>query len=200
MHFPRNILIVAALLEHSDGLLKRMQGRFDRFFGFIFDKSSKIVIINSTYLQNIVCLFHLFLLLRESDGGAVFWTNPQWSFTRKFSGFFFNFSPVNLLLIRSHQAEIIVKCLIQGRNNATRMGAELKSRNCDHTVAVINLFGHAADISWSCQLYSKVFLPSQVIHRVLNATLAFYVIVRDYFSENVLHVEPYFYSLSGHRQ
>jgi len=35
----------------------------------------------------------------------------------KFSGSFFNFLPLNLLLVRSHQAVIIiVKRLIQGRN------------------------------------------------------------------------------------
>jgi len=36
----------------------------------------------------------------------------------EFSGCFFDLLPLNSLLVRSHQAEIIiVKCLIQGRNN-----------------------------------------------------------------------------------
>ena len=41
-----------------------------------------------------------------------------------------NSCPLNLLLVRSHQAEIIiVKRLIQGRNNVTRVRVEPKS--CD---------------------------------------------------------------------
>ena len=36
-----------------------------------------------------------------------------------------NSCPLNLLLVQSHQAEIIiVKCLIQGRNNVTRVRVE----------------------------------------------------------------------------
>ena len=39
-----------------------------------------------------------------------------------------NSNPMNLLLVRSHQAEIIiVKHLIHGRNNVTRVRVELKS-------------------------------------------------------------------------
>ena len=39
-----------------------------------------------------------------------------------------NSCPLNLLLVRSHQAEIIiVKRLIQGRNNVTRMQVEPRS-------------------------------------------------------------------------
>ena len=38
--------------------------------------------------------------------------------------------PLNLLLVRSHQAEIIVvKCLTQGCNNVTRVGVEPRSFN-----------------------------------------------------------------------
>jgi len=35
---------------------------------------------------------------------------------------FFDFLPLNLLLVRSYQAEIIVKRLIQGRNNVYDKG------------------------------------------------------------------------------
>jgi len=70
---------------------------------------------------------YIFILLsRESDGGAIFWTNPHplrsyplrsYPFL-SFSGCFFDFLPLNLLLIRSHQAAIIiVKRLNQGRDN-----------------------------------------------------------------------------------
>ena len=46
---------------------------------------------------------------------------------------FFEFFPLNLLLVQSHQAEIfIVKHLIQGRNNVTRCG--LKP---DHSIRVV---------------------------------------------------------------
>ena len=45
-------------------------------------------------------------------------------------GFFSNSCPMILLLVRSHQAEIIiVKRLIQGRNNVTRVRGE--PRSCD---------------------------------------------------------------------
>jgi len=50
----------------------------------------------------------------------------------KLSGWFFDFFTVNLLLVRSQQAEIIIiKRLIQ-RNNATRVRVEPRSRYCDH--------------------------------------------------------------------
>jgi len=48
----------------------------------------------------------------------------------KFSGCFFDFLPLNLLLVRSHQTEIIVvKRLIQGHNNETRVGVEPRSHD-----------------------------------------------------------------------
>ena len=73
--------------------------------------------------------FFIFIpLLRESDGSAIHRTNPdslgncscflvfRLSFASDFS---------NLLLVRFHQAEIIiVKHLIQGRNNEVRVGIE----------------------------------------------------------------------------
>jgi len=56
----------------------------------------------------------------------------------EFSGCFFDFLPLNLLLVRSHQADIIiVKRLIQGRNNVyDEVGVEPRSHDCDHTVAI----------------------------------------------------------------
>jgi len=67
-------------------------------------------------------LFCLFVpSLRESDGGVIFWTKPHPLMScpfQEYSGCFFNFLPLNLLLVRSHQAEISsMKLLIQGRNN-----------------------------------------------------------------------------------
>jgi len=56
--------------------------------------------------------------------------------------------PLNLLLVRKHQAEIIVaKRGIQGRNISTRVGVEPRTRVRDHTVAIktaLYLLGHAA--------------------------------------------------------
>jgi len=41
----------------------------------------------------------------------------------KFSGCFFDFLPLNLLLVKSHQAKIImVNRLVQGRNNVCAEG------------------------------------------------------------------------------
>ena len=69
----------------------------------------------------------------EATVALLFWTNPHslrsWPFS-KFSGWRMNSSHVNLLLVRSHQAEIIiVKRLIQGRNNVTRVRVEPQSCN-----------------------------------------------------------------------
>jgi len=71
-----------------------------------------------------ICLFvcTMFILLsRESDGGVIFSMNPHLLRSCLFSSFpiaFLDFLLLNLLLVRSHKAEIIiVKRLIQGRNN-----------------------------------------------------------------------------------
>jgi len=82
---------------------------------------------------------------RESDDGAIFWPNPHplrsCPFS-KFFGCFFDFLPLNLLLVWSRQAEmiIIVKRLIQERNKVSdedgSLGVEPRSRDRDHTVAV----------------------------------------------------------------
>jgi len=86
-----------------------------------------------------ICLFvPIFILLSlENDGGTIFWMNPNPLRSCQFPSFavvslsryvdqetakgpfqFFDFLLLNLLLVRSHQAEIIiVKRLIQGRNS-----------------------------------------------------------------------------------
>ena len=57
---------------------------------------------------------------------TMLWTNPHPLSSWPFSGWRFTFSHVNLLLVRSHQAEIIiVKRLIQGRYIVTRVRVEL---------------------------------------------------------------------------
>ena len=74
------------------------------------------------------------LLIRESDGGAKHRANPVSRrscpcfrvFRLKFA---FNF--FNLPLVRFHQAEIIVvKHLIQGRNNEAWVGVETSTLRC----------------------------------------------------------------------
>jgi len=85
------------------------------------------------------------LLSRESDGGTIFWTKPHPLRSCPFPRFpvvsLTSYHSLNLLLVRSHQADIIiVKRLIQGRNNVyMRVGVERfepRSRDCDHTVAI----------------------------------------------------------------
>jgi len=59
----------------------------------------------------IACLFYpIFILLsRESDAYAIFGRQLAYELPiSKFSGRFFDFFSVNLLLVRSHQAEIII--------------------------------------------------------------------------------------------
>ena len=54
-----------------------------------------------------------------------------------------NSCPVNLLLVQSHQAEIIViKRFIQGRNNTTGMGVE--PRSCNQRRRKNDTFTHSA--------------------------------------------------------
>ena len=56
-----------------------------------------------------------------------------------------NCSPLSLLLVRNHQAEIImVKRLIEGRNNVTRVRVEPKS--CDQGRRNNNVFTHSATL------------------------------------------------------
>ena len=73
------------------------------------------------------CIF--ILLSRESDGALCFGRIRTRLGVDHFPSFpvgVLTSSQVNLLLVRSHQAEIIiVKRLIQGRNNVTRLRVEL---------------------------------------------------------------------------
>ena len=73
------------------------------------------------------CIF--ILLSRESDGALCFGRIRTRLGVDHFPSFpvgVLTSSHVNLLLVRSHQAEIIVvKRLIQGRNNVTRVRVEL---------------------------------------------------------------------------
>ena len=60
-----------------------------------------------------------------------------------------NFCPLNLLLVRSHRAEIIiVKRLIQGRNNVSRVRVE--PRLIDQSCHKNNAFTHLATLPTSC--------------------------------------------------
>ena len=60
---------------------------------------------------------------------------------------FSNFCPLNLLLVRSHQAEIIiVKRLIQVRNNVTRVRVE--PRSFDQGRHKNDAFTHSATLPW----------------------------------------------------
>ena len=62
-----------------------------------------------------------------------------------------NSCPLNLPLVRSHQAEIIiVKRLIQGRNNVTRVRVE--PRSCDQGRRVNDAFTHSATLPTKCVL------------------------------------------------
>jgi len=85
----------------------------------MFSIKCKHLALNVNVSFFVCCIF--ILLTRESDGGAVFWTNahPLRSIVHfRVFGCFFDFLPLNLLLVRSHQADIIiVQRLIQGRNN-----------------------------------------------------------------------------------
>ena len=78
------------------------------------------------YLIWFFWLVYLYPLITRKRRCAMLWTNPHPLSSWPFSSWRFTFSHVNLLLVRSHQAEIIiVKRLIQGRNNVTRVQVEL---------------------------------------------------------------------------
>ena len=60
----------------------------------------------------------------------------------------FNSCPLNLLLVRSHQAEIIIaQRLIQGRNNVTRVRVE--PRTCDHGGRKNDAFTYSAMLPYA---------------------------------------------------
>ena len=76
------------------------------------------------------------------------WKNPYLLRSFQLSNVLWNSSlscPLNLVLVRSHQAEInIVKCLILGRNYVTRMRVESKS--CDEDRCKNDAFTHLATL------------------------------------------------------
>ena len=88
-------------------------------------KSSQLSEVNAKMID--WCIF--ILLSRESDGALYFGQIRTRLGVDHFPSFpvdVLTSSHVNLLLVRSYQAEIIiVKRLIQGRNNVTRVRVEL---------------------------------------------------------------------------
>jgi len=93
---------------------------------FYLIHNQEIVFLSSALKYTLleVCLFvcSIFIFLsRESNDGTIFWTNLHPLRSCPFPSFpvvSWDFLPLNLLLVQSHQAEIIiVKCLIQGCNN-----------------------------------------------------------------------------------
>jgi len=83
-------------------------------------------------------VFFIFIRCHEKATVALFCMNPHLFRSCRLPSFpvaSFIFSQLifHLQLVRSHQAEIIVvKRLIQGRNNATRVVVELRSRDRDY--------------------------------------------------------------------
>ena len=87
------------------------------------------IILALDYLsKKLIDCFIFILLLRESDGGAIHSTNQNsLSSCLRFQVFClsFAFDFFNLLLVRFHQAEIIImKHLIQGCSNEAGMGVD----------------------------------------------------------------------------
>ena len=73
-----------------------------------------------------------------------------------------NSCPLNLLLVRSHQAEvIIVKRLTQGRNNMTRMGDEPTS--CDQGCCKNDAFTQLATLPTKLTCRSELALISVMV-------------------------------------
>jgi len=69
------------------------------------------------------CLFHLYLPVTRKRQWRYILDKSSSASELFISGCFFDLIPLNLLLVRSHQAEIIiVKCLIQRRNNMCAEG------------------------------------------------------------------------------
>ena len=99
----------------------------------------------------------------EATVSLLFWTNPHplwsWSYSKP-SNWRLTFSQVNLLLVRSHQAEIILaKRFIQVHNNVTRVRIELRLYDQDRRkndaftlsgCAANNVYiGTGADLCWA---------------------------------------------------
>jgi len=87
------------------------------------------------FMDCLLLFCSIFILLsQESEGCAIFWTNPHSlkSCGFEFFGWFFDFFPVNLLLVRSCQAEINVNCLIQ----MSQQRDKGESLNLDHAIII----------------------------------------------------------------
>ena len=80
--------------------------------------------------------------------------------------------PLNLLLVRSHQAEIIiVKRLIQGRNNVTRVRVE--PRSFDQGRRTNDASTHSATlptVSYNCRGHSSL------VNEILQLTMEYDVV------------------------
>ena len=100
---------------------------------FMLSRTDKVRLLSAWSLNTTLCFQALIdpyssSTHEEATVALLFWTNPHplrsWPFS-KFYGWRLTSSHVNLLLVRSHQAEIIIeKRLIQGRKHMTTVRAE----------------------------------------------------------------------------
>ena len=112
----------------------------------------KSVVVAHIYLP--VTAQHQTLNIGRSEHFSLQWLLRGWRNLHPLKSFqwskvpvnFVEFLSLNLLLVRSHQAEIIiVKRLIQGRNNVTRVGVE--PRSCDQSRRKNDAFTLSATLS-----------------------------------------------------
>ena len=88
--------------------------------------------LHTFHYQDYFVIGGIRICLRVSDDPKFLWISS-------------NSCPLNLLLVQSHQAEIIiVKRLIQGRNNVTRVRVE--PRSCDQGRRKNDAFTHSATL------------------------------------------------------
>ena len=68
-----------------------------------------------------------------------------------------NCSPLNLVLVRSHQAKIIiVKRLLQGRSNVTRVRVEPRSWDQDHHKSdTLTHLATLPTVAWCCNVFAN---------------------------------------------
>ena len=112
------------LLRNDGGALYRTKPHLLSSFSALKKSIRKKQRLN--YLIWFLGLVYLYPPITRKRRCAMLWTNPHPLSSWPFSGWRFTFSHVNLLLVQSHQAEIIiVKRLIQGRNSVTRVRVEL---------------------------------------------------------------------------
>jgi len=84
-------------------------------------------------------LFHLYPhVTRKRRWRYILDDNPHPLRSCPFPSLPFDFLPLNLLLVRSHQAEIIMESALSKDTTtcAMRVRVEPRSRDCDHTVAI----------------------------------------------------------------